>query len=149
MTDDFFAAAETAPLGFAAAADEVLASLRFDRDGLIPVIAQCARSGETLMLAWMSRESLALTMRSGRMTYWSRSRRALWEKGETSGCRQTLRRLRVDCDGDCLLAEVEQQGAACHSGRRSCFYVEWRGESFVVSAAPANKEGRALGDSNL
>ena len=149
MTDDFFAAAETAPLGFAAATDSVLASLRFDRDGLIPVIAQCARSGETLMLAWMSRESLALTMRSGRMTYWSRSRRALWEKGETSGCRQTLRRLRVDCDGDCLLAEVEQQGAACHSGRRSCFYVEWRGESFVVTAAPANKEGRALGDSNL
>lgn len=136
MAEDFFAAAESAPSGFAAASDSVLASLRFNRDGLIPTVVQCARTGEALMLAWMSRESLALTMRSGRMTYWSRSRRALWEKGETSGNRQTLRRLRVDCDGDCLLAEVEQQGPACHSGRRSCFYVEWRGAEFAVIAAP-------------
>ena len=149
MTDDFFAAAETAPLGFAAAADKVLASLRFDRDGLIPVIAQCARSGETLMLAWMSRESLALTMRSGRMTYWSRSRPRLVGKRRNIGLppnlappASRLRRRLPAGRSRATRRRLPQRPALV-------FYVEWRGESFVVVAAPANKEGRALGDSNL
>ena len=94
------------------------------------------------MLAWMSRESLALTMRSGRMTYWSRSRRALWEKGETSGCRQTLRRLRVDCDGDCLLAEVEQQGVGLPQRPALVFLCRMaRGE--FCRFRRARKQGRA------
>ncbi|HET7409585.1 MAG TPA: phosphoribosyl-AMP cyclohydrolase, partial [Paracoccaceae bacterium] len=91
--------------------------------GLIPAIAQDHGSGEVLMLAWMSRESLDETLRTGQVTYWSRSRRALWRKGETSGHVQRLVGLRIDCDRDCLLLSVDQTGPACHTGARSCFYT--------------------------
>ena len=102
------------------------ATLRYDANGLIPCIAQDHASGEVLMFAWMNAQSLALTLASGKMTYWSRSRAALWSKGETSGHAQRLVELRIDCDRDCLLARVDQTGPACHTNRRSCFYTAVR-----------------------
>jgi phosphoribosyl-AMP cyclohydrolase len=104
------------------AVDAVLNTVRFDRDGLVPAIAQQHDSGEVLMVAWMNRESIAETLRTGRVCYWSRSRQSLWRKGETSGQQQTLVEFRIDCDGDTLLIAVDQTGVACHTGRRSCFY---------------------------
>jgi len=103
--------------------ENVLDRIVFDRDGLVPVIAQSHASGEVLMLAWMSRDALAETLASGRMCYFSRSRGRLWRKGETSGQVQRLIELRLDCDGDALLALVDQTGVACHTGRRSCFFT--------------------------
>jgi len=92
-------------------------------DGLITAVAQDHASGEVLMVAWMNEEALALTLAEGRAVYWSRSRARLWRKGEESGNLQRVRELRVDCDGDSVLLRVEQVGgAACHTGRRSCFY---------------------------
>ena len=91
---------------------------------LIPAIAQDAETGEVLMLAYMNKESLALTISSGRATYWSRSRNELWEKGATSGHTQKVISIAIDCDGDALLLKVEQVGAACHTGDRSCFHRE-------------------------
>ena len=96
--------------------------LVFDSAGLIPVIAQQHDSGEVLMLAWMNREALAETLRTGRACYWSRSRRQLWRKGETSGQVQRVVELRLDCDLDAILLRVDQTGVACHTGRRSCFF---------------------------
>ena len=98
-------------------------TLRWDERGLVAAIAQDHATGEVLMLAWMSAESLAETLGTGQVTYWSRSRRALWRKGETSGHVQRLVGLRVDCDRDCLLLVVEQTGPACHTGARSCFFT--------------------------
>ena len=98
------------------------AEIRFNPEGLIPAIAQQHDSGEVLMMAWMNRESLAETLASGQVCYWSRSRGALWRKGESSGQTQRLVELRLDCDGDTLLLLVDQVGVACHTGRRSCFY---------------------------
>ena len=96
----------------------------FDKaGGLLPAIAQDADTGQVLMLAWMNREALQRTLETGQATYWSRSRRRLWRKGEESGHTQTVREIRADCDGDTLLLKVEQQGGiACHTGRRACFY---------------------------
>ncbi|WCR11879.1 phosphoribosyl-AMP cyclohydrolase [Paracoccus stylophorae] len=102
------------------------ANLQFDRDGLIPCIAQDAASGEVLMMAWMNAQSVSRTLQTGRVTYWSRSRAALWVKGESSGHVQELVELRIDCDRDCLLALVNQTGPACHTNRRSCFYTSIR-----------------------
>lgn len=98
-------------------------SLKFNADGLIPAIAQDATSHEVLMMAWMNAEAVERTLKTGRVTYWSRSRQAFWIKGETSGHVQALVELRVDCDRDCLLVLVDQTGPACHTGRRSCFYT--------------------------
>ena len=112
-----------------------IASLRFDDRGLIPAIAQAA-DGEVLMLAWMNAESLAETLRTGRVTYWSRSRAALWRKGETSGHVQRLLELRLDCDRDALLLVVEQTGPACHTNRRSCFHTAVRDGAEVVVSDP-------------
>ncbi|WP_424931786.1 phosphoribosyl-AMP cyclohydrolase [Amaricoccus macauensis] len=110
-----------------------IASLRFDDRGLIPAIAQ-DRSGEILMLAWMNAESLRVTLETGHVTYWSRSRGELWAKGATSGHLQHLVELRVDCDRDCLLLIVDQTGPACHTNRRSCFYTAVRdGEEVILS----------------
>ena len=101
-------------------------SLKFNADGLIPAIAQDAGSNEVLMMAWMNAEAVQRTLATGRVTYWSRSRQAFWVKGETSGHTQTLVDFRVDCDRDCLLVLVEQVGAACHTGRRNCFFTAVR-----------------------
>ena len=102
------------------------ASLKYDENGLIPCIAQQDGSGEVLMMAWMNAQAVAKTLETGRVTYWSRSRRQFWIKGETSGHVQHLVDLRVDCDRDCLLAVVRQEGPACHTNRRSCFYTALR-----------------------
>ena len=102
------------------------ASLVYNDAGLIPCIAQDEASGEVLMMAWMNAEAVARTLETRRVTYWSRSRKAFWIKGETSGHVQELVDLRVDCDRDCLLALVRQTGAACHTNRRTCFYTAVR-----------------------
>ena len=112
------------------------ASLRYDANGLIPAIAQDAANGDVLMMAWMNAESLARTLETGRVTYWSRSRQSFWVKGETSGHVQKLVEMRVDCDRDCLLLLVEQVGPACHTNRRSCFYTAIRDGEAVEIMAP-------------
>ena len=99
-----------------------LDELIFDERGLIPVIAQDAENGDVLMLAWANRETLERTIAEGRMVYWSRSRQEPWRKGDTSGHVQHVEELRVDCDADVVLARVHQEGPACHTGARSCFY---------------------------
>jgi phosphoribosyl-AMP cyclohydrolase len=97
--------------------------LKWNEQGLVPAIAQDWRTGEVLMLAWMNKEALELTANEGRAIYWSRSRSAIWRKGEESGHVQILKELRIDCDADTVLMKVEQIGGiACHTGRRSCFY---------------------------
>jgi phosphoribosyl-AMP cyclohydrolase len=95
---------------------------KFDRDGLIPAIAQDVDTGEVLMLAWMNADALSATLKTGDATYWSRSRRALWRKGETSGHTQRVVSVAIDCDQDALLLKVKQVGPACHTGAHSCFY---------------------------
>jgi phosphoribosyl-AMP cyclohydrolase len=98
------------------------AVLRFNADGLIPAIAQQFDTGEVLMMAWMNAASIAETLETGQVCYFSRSRQQLWRKGETSGHAQRLIELRIDCDGDALLVKVQQTGVACHTGEHSCFY---------------------------
>ena len=112
------------------------ARLTYDAAGLIPAIAQDAASGEVLMMAWMNADAVAQTLRTGRVTYWSRSRQAFWIKGESSGHVQRLVEMRVDCDSDCLLLMVDQTGPACHTNRRSCFYTAIRDGAEVVLSAP-------------
>jgi phosphoribosyl-AMP cyclohydrolase len=112
------------------------ATLRFNADGLIPAIAQDHATGEVLMLAWMNAASVAQTLQEGRVVYWSRSRKAFWRKGDTSGHVQRLVEMRIDCDRDCLLLLVEQTGPACHTGRRSCFYTAVRGRVEIETVAP-------------
>jgi phosphoribosyl-AMP cyclohydrolase len=116
--------------------ETVLGALRFDANGLVPAIAQQHDSGEVLMLAWMNRDSVAETLTTGRVCYWSRSRNALWRKGETSGQTQHLHEFRIDCDGDTILLLVEQEGVACHTGRRACFYRAVRDGALVEIAKP-------------
>jgi phosphoribosyl-AMP cyclohydrolase len=99
-----------------------LDDLSFDGEGLIPVIVQDVGNGDVLMFAWSNREALDRTIAEGRMVYWSRSRQELWRKGDSSGHTQHWEELRADCDGDVLLARVHQEGAACHTGERSCFH---------------------------
>ena len=129
---------------------EFLDAIAWNSDGLVPAIAQDASSGEVLMLAWMSRESLARTVETGEAVYWSRSRQALWRKGETSGHVQRVVEIRHDCDADVLLLRVEQAGGiACHTGRRRCFFNlledsgarrAWRATEPVLEAPGAFRE---------
>ena len=114
----------------------VTAALKFDRDGLVAAVAQQHDTGEVLMLAWMNREAVEETLATGRVCYWSRSRGSLWRKGETSGQAQRLIELRVDCDGDAVLLLVDQTGAACHTGTRSCFFRAARGGRLERIAEP-------------
>ena len=118
------------------AIERALEEIRFGQDGLVPAIAQQHDTGEVLMMAWMNREAVRLTLAEGRACYWSRSRRALWHKGETSGQVQHLHELRLDCDGDAVLLLVDQHGVACHTGRRSCFFRAWRDGAWAVIAEP-------------
>ena len=115
---------------------DIVAGLRFDSAGLIAGIAQQHDTGEVLMLAWLSRESIEETLATGQVCYFSRSRNALWRKGETSGQTQRLIEMRLDCDGDAVLLLVDQTGVACHTGRRSCFYQAVRDDRLVETAAP-------------
>ena len=101
---------------------ELTEELHFDDRGLIPAVVQDAANGDVLMLAWMNEEAVRRTLESGRTWFWSRSRKELWRKGDTSGNEQHVHEVRFDCDGDTLLVKVTQVGAACHTGQRTCFY---------------------------
>jgi phosphoribosyl-AMP cyclohydrolase len=116
--------------------EALLDAVRFDQDGLVAAVAQDA-GGAVLMVAWMNRDALAETVRTGQVCYWSRSRARLWRKGERSGQIQRLRELRLDCDGDAVLLLVEQEGVACHTGHRRCFYRVWRDGALVETEAAA------------
>lgn len=118
-------------------ADFMLKHVKFNEAGLVPAIAQQWDTGEILMMAWMSAESIRETMVGGQAVYFSRSRNKLWRKGETSGQVQVLKDVILDCDGDTILLKVEQLGVACHTGRRSCFYTAYR---------PPNGEGKVVAD---
>jgi phosphoribosyl-AMP cyclohydrolase len=111
-------------------------TLKYNDAGLIPAISQDAETGEVLMMAWMNTAAVSNTLATGRVTYWSRSRQSFWIKGETSGHIQELVELRVDCDRDCLLVRVNQTGAACHTGRRNCFYTLVKDEVETVTMEP-------------
>ena len=108
--------------------DDFLDSLKYDSNGLVPAVVQDDESGEVLMVGYMNREAVRRTLTTGRTCFWSRSRQEFWVKGETSGHIQEVKSVRVDCDKDCLLVKVEQTGAACHTGYRSCFFREVDGE---------------------
>ncbi len=114
---------------------EILASIVFDRDGLVTSVAQQHDTGEILMVAWMNRAAVEATLREGQVVYWSRSRMRLWRKGEISGQTQRLVEFLIDCDGDTLLLRVDQTGVACHTGRRSCFFRAVRGDRLETIAA--------------
>jgi phosphoribosyl-AMP cyclohydrolase len=116
--------------------ETLLDALKFDSAGLVAAVAQQHDTGEILMLAWMNREAVEQTLATGNAVYWSRSRQALWRKGETSGQVQRIVSLRLDCDGDALLLRVDQTGVACHTGRRSCFFREAQDGEWVTLAAP-------------
>jgi len=127
-----------------AAVDKLLAAIQFDPQGLVPAIAQQHGTGEVLMMAWMDRAAVIETMSTGRVSYWSRSRKAPWRKGDTSGHIQELVELRVDCDGDTLLVEVEQTGVACHTGRHNCFFRAIRGGE-LTEIAPVELDMEKVG----
>ena len=114
--------------------EQLLDDLKFDDAGLIPAIAQQHDTGEVLMMAWMNRDAVAVTINEQRACYWSRSRQSLWRKGETSGQVQMLKELRWDCDNDTLLLQVDQTGVACHTGRRNCFFNAIRDSELTVIA---------------
>ncbi len=114
--------------------DNWLAQIKWDEQGLIPAIAQDYKSGRILMLAWMNAEALALSLQEQRAIYWSRSRQKLWRKGEESGHVQKLHAIRLDCDADAIILEVEQVGGiACHTGRESCFYLQLKDQQWVAT----------------
>ena len=125
------------------AVDQLLTEMKFDSNGLVPAIAQQHDTGEVLMMAWMNVDAIRESLTSGRVCYWSRSRGALWKKGETSGQIQALKELRVDCDGDTILVLVDQTGVACHTGRRNCFYRAVRDGAFI-EIADIETEPKAL-----
>jgi len=113
------------------------ADLKYDANGLVPAIAQEAATGEVLMMAWMNKAALERTLATGKVTYFSRSRQELWEKGLTSGHTQKLVDLRIDCDRDCILMLIEQIGPACHTNRKSCFYRSIQGDIEVELTRPS------------
>ncbi|MDZ7852900.1 MAG: phosphoribosyl-AMP cyclohydrolase [Halomonas sp.] len=133
---DTFKSLERAPGDSRFSLTGILDAIRVNADGLIPAIAQQHDSGEVLMMAWMNREALEETLKTGRVCYWSRSRGKLWRKGESSGQQQHLKGAALDCDGDTLLLKVDQTGPACHSGRRSCFYVALEGDEARIVSDP-------------
>jgi phosphoribosyl-AMP cyclohydrolase len=121
-----------------------LDEIAWTADGLVPAIAQDAQDGAILMVAWMNREALALTARNGRAVYWSRSRKKLWHKGEESGHEQVVKEIRLDCDNDVIMLQVEQRGGiACHTGRRSCFFQRLESDRWV-SVEPVLKDPDAI-----
>jgi len=112
--------------------DSLLDTVVCDEDGLVPAIVQDAETDQVLMMAYMTEDTLRETLDTGRMVYWSRSRQERWVKGATSGHTQTVEEVRVDCDGDTLLFRVHQEGGACHTGYRSCFYRRAEGETLLT-----------------
>ena len=136
MDNPFFKHLENTQLGQVLPFDEALEHIRFDDQGLIPVIAQQHDTGEVLMMAWMNRDALQETLTHQRVCYWSRSRQALWRKGETSGHEQHLVSLRLDCDGDAILCLVDQTGPACHTNRKNCFYLSVKNNQIMTLSDP-------------
>ena len=132
MKRDYFIALEQLENNSSLALPEVIEQLAFNEQGLIPVITQDAETKTMLMFAWMNKEALQKTLATKRMTYWSRSRQELWVKGETSGHAQRVISMSFDCDGDAILCQVEQQGAPCHTGRESCFYLNVKADNQQV-----------------
>ena len=125
--------------------DAWLDAIKWDADGLVPAIAQEHGTGVILMMAWMNRESLRLTRETGHAVYWSRSRGRLWHKGEESGHRQILHAIRLDCDADVILIEVEQQGGiACHTGRHHCFFRQLDADGHWAGTDPVLKDPAAI-----
>jgi phosphoribosyl-AMP cyclohydrolase len=141
MSENLLLYHEAAPAGANSPLATVLDGLPWDESGLVAAVAQQHDTGEVLMLAWMNRAALEETLATGRACYWSRSRRVLWRKGETSGCTQAVREVLLDCDGDAVLLRVDQKDAACHTGRRSCFYNRVDGGRVVVLTAPPEQKG--------
>ena len=117
-----------------AAIAKALDTISFDSNGLVTAIAQQHDTGEVLMVAWMNRDAVGETLRTGRACYFSRSRQKLWRKGETSGQTQELKDFRIDCDGDTVLLRIDQTGVACHTGRRNCFFTAVRGDGLETIA---------------
>lgn len=117
-----------------AAIDDAVSKISFNSDGLVPAIAQQHDTGEVLMMAWMNEDAVRETLATNRVCYWSRSRKGLWRKGETSGQQQMLKSFLIDCDGDTILLKLHQDGVACHTGRRNCFYFT-AGENTVDTNA--------------
>ena len=130
----FFKHLESNEGGASTSLDSVLAELPWNENGLLPAIAQDYQSKRVLMLAWMNADALAETLSTGRVCYWSRSRQALWRKGETSGHTQQVKELRFDCDGDAILCLVEQLGPACHTLRPSCFYLNVVDDQVIINS---------------
>ncbi|HET6567809.1 MAG TPA: phosphoribosyl-AMP cyclohydrolase [Rhodothermales bacterium] len=127
-------------------ANVLLEQAKFGSDGLVTAIAQDHRTNEILMVAYMNAETLRQTLETGVMTYWSRSRRKVWVKGESSGNTQEVQEVRIDCDGDALLFKVEQKGAAaCHTGHRSCFYRKLEGDALVETDPPLFDPAKVYG----
>jgi len=125
---------------------EWLDAIKWDRDGLVPAIAQEVGSEKVLMVAWMNREALAETVRTNKAVYWSRSRRKLWRKGEESGHEQIVRDIRLDCDSDVVLLSVEQKGGiACHTGRQHCFFQQLQGDRWVTVEPVLKPESEIYG----
>ncbi|MCG8315553.1 MAG: phosphoribosyl-AMP cyclohydrolase [Pseudomonadales bacterium] len=131
-----YKALETHPKGSSFDSNEAIESLKFNDDGLVPAIAQQHDSGEVLMMAWMNKSAIEETLKTGQVCYWSRSRKTYWRKGESSGHVQQLISMHADCDGDTLLLKVDQLGAACHTNRRNCFYVQIGNETAEITADP-------------
>ena len=137
---DFFRALENSEPGDLVPFRELVERLRFNDAGLLPVIAQDVETETVLMLAWMNRVALEQTISTGLMTYWSRSRQKLWLKGETSGHYQSVQSISFDCDGDAVLCKVRQEGSACHTGRKDCFYLglDMDGETVTLTSKRAS-----------
>ena len=135
MKHIFFESIEQLPNNTMFNLDEIVGQLAFNDQGLMPVITQDAISKNVLMFAWMNKDALEKTLTTRKVTYWSRSRQQLWVKGESSGHTQALISIAFDCDGDAILCQVEQHGAACHTGRRDCFYlkVDASGKKVIIS----------------
>lgn len=144
---DIFKSLESAATDSRHSAGDIIDAARFNEAGLIPAIAQQHDSGEVLMMAWMNRQALEETLNTQRVCYWSRSKGKLWRKGESSGQQQHLHSAAFDCDGDTLLLQVDQTGPACHSGRRSCFYIALEGDQARVTSAPLIDPGLLYGRS--
>lgn len=131
-----FKTLESAAKGHNESLQQILDQLIFNDQGLLPAIAQQYDSGEVLMMAWMNKAAIEESLTTGQVCYWSRSRQTFWRKGESSGQRQYLKSLSIDCDGDTLLLQVDQQGPACHTGRRSCFYLQVHNDKVEVTTEP-------------
>ena len=125
--------------------DNFLKAIKWNADNLVCVLAVDSQSKEVLMQGWANAESLRLSLESGKMSYFSRSRQKLWVKGEQSGHFQLIKNLKIDCDGDCILAEIEQIGSACHTGHRTCFYRQFKGEDWQEIEKPLKDEREIYG----